>query len=215
MPFGIVMADRVASAADVRPRRVAGAAPPLLVAGPDLAHAAAEVAAIAKIYPGSRPLLAESATVSATLRGLDGCPLAHLAAHGHDERENFLFSRLDLADGPLMAYDVQQLAAPPGQVILSACDVGRSVVRPGEELLGFTAALLYVGTATVISSVARVADDAAVGIMTAYHRRLAAGARPAKALAEAARGRAIQPVRLLWVRLTSRRAEIRPKFNSQ
>ena len=124
--------------------------------------------------------------MSAALLGLDGCPLAHLAAHGHDERENFLFSRLDLADGPLMAYDVQQLAAPPGQVILSACDVGRSVVRPGEELLGFTAALLYIGTATVIASVARVADEAAVGIMTAYHQRLAAGMGPARALAEAA-----------------------------
>jgi tetratricopeptide (TPR) repeat protein len=166
---------------------------PLLVAGPDLAHAAAEVTAIAKIYPGARPLLAESATVSATLLGLDGCPLAHLAAHGHDERENFLFSRLDLADGPLMAYDAQQLAAPPGQVILSACDVGRSVVRPGEELLGFTAALLYIGTATVISSVARVRDEAAVGIMTAYHQRLTAGARPAEALAEAAAAEPFSP----------------------
>jgi tetratricopeptide (TPR) repeat protein len=162
-----------------------GAAPPLLVAGPDLAHAAGEVTEIAKIYPGCRPLLAEAATVGATLRGLDGTPLAHLAAHGHHDRENFLFSRLDLADGPLMAYDIQQLAAAPRQVILSACDVGRSVVRPGEELLGFSAALLHVGTATVISSVARVADDAAVGIMTGYHRGLAAGARPARALAEA------------------------------
>jgi len=168
-------------------------APPLLAAGPDLAHATAEVTAIAKIYPGSRPLLAESATVSATLRGLDGCPLAHLAAHGHDERENFLFSRLDLADGPLMAYDVQQLAAPPGQVILSACDVGRSVVRPGEELLGFTAALLYSGTATVVASVARVADEAAVGIMTAYHQRLAAGTGPARALAEAGAAEPFSP----------------------
>jgi tetratricopeptide (TPR) repeat protein len=160
-------------------------APPLLVAGPDLAHAPPEVNAIAGIYPGSRVLLAESATVSDTLRGLDGTPLAHLAAHGHDDRENFLFSRLDLADGPLMAYDIQQLASAPRQVILSACDVGRSVARPGEELLGFTAALLYVGAATVISSVARVADDAAVAIMTAYHRRLADGAGPAAALAEA------------------------------
>ncbi len=160
--------------------------PPLLVAGPDLAHASAEAAAIAKIYPGSRLLVAGAATVSAALSGLDGSPLAHLAAHGHDERENFLFSRLDLADGPLMAYDVQQLAAPPGQVILSACDVGRSVARPGEELLGFTAALLYIGTATVISSIARVADEAAVGVMTAYHQRLTAGARPSEALAEAA-----------------------------
>jgi tetratricopeptide (TPR) repeat protein len=170
-----------------------GAVRPLLVAGPDLAHAAAEVTAIAKIYPGARPLLAGAATVSATLLGLDGCPLAHLAAHGHDERENFLFSRLELADGPLMAYDAQQLATPPGQVILSACDVGRSVVRPGEELLGFTAALLYIGTATVISSVARVGDEAAVGIMTAYHRRLTAGARPAAALAEAAAAEPFSP----------------------
>ena len=160
-------------------------APPLLVAGPDLAHATGEVLEIAKIYPGCRPLLAEAATVSATLRGLDGTCMAHLAAHGHHDRENFLFSRLDLADGPLMAYDIQQLTAAPRQVILSACDVGRSVVRPGEELLGFTAALLHVGTATVISSVARVADDAAVGTMTRYHRGLAAGARPARALAEA------------------------------
>jgi tetratricopeptide (TPR) repeat protein len=167
--------------------------PPLLAAGPALTHAAAEVTAIAKLYPGTRPLLAEAATVSATLLGLDGCPLAHLAAHGHDERENFLFSRLDLADGPLMAYDVQQLAAPPGQVILSACDVGRSVVRPGDELLGFTAALLYSGTATVIASVARVADEAAVGIMTAYHQRLAAGTGPARALAEAGAAEPFSP----------------------
>jgi len=167
--------------------------PPLLAAGPDLAHARAEAAAIAQIYPGSRLLVGESATVSDTLAGLDGSPLAHLAAHGHDERENFLFSRLDLADGPLMAYDVQQLAVPPGQVILSACDVGRSVARPGEEFLGFTAALLYIGTATVISSIARVADDAAVGVMTAYHRRLTAGARPAEALAEAAAAEPFSP----------------------
>ena len=176
---------RPASRAEPAGASAAGV-PPLLVAGPDLDHASAEATAIAAIYPGSRLLLAESATVSATLAGLDGSPLAHLAAHGHDERENFLFSRLDLADGPLMAYDIQQLAAPPGQVILSACDVGRSVARPGEELLGFTAALLYTGTATVISSIARVADDAAVGVMTTYHQRLTAGARPAEALAAAA-----------------------------
>jgi CHAT domain-containing protein len=38
----------------------------------------------------------------------------------------------------------------------------------------------------VISSVARVPDAAAVGLMTAYHRALAAGAMPAVALAKAA-----------------------------
>ena len=162
-----------------------GTGPPLLVAGPDLEHAAREVTEIAKSYPGCEPLFAEKATVSATLQALDGAPLAHLAAHGHHDHENFLFSRIDLADGPLMAYDIQQLTAAPRHVVLSSCDVGRTVVRPGEEILGFTAALLYIGTETVTSSVTRVGDDAAVGMMTAYHRLLAAGTRPAEALAEA------------------------------
>jgi CHAT domain-containing protein len=157
----------------------------VLVAGPDLNYAAAEVTGIAKVYAGCRVLLGETATVNGTLRALDGVPLAHLAAHGHHDRENVLFSRLDLADGPLMAYDIQQLAAAPRHVVLSSCDVGRAVVRPGDEILGFTAALLYVGTTTVISSVTRVADETAVGTMTAYHRLLTAGHPPAEALAQA------------------------------
>jgi hypothetical protein len=180
---------RRGQAAAARPQ----AGPALLVAGPDLLHAAREVREIAKVYPDCRSLLAAAATVSATLHGLDGAPLAHLAAHGHHDRNNFLFSTLDLADGPLMAYDIQQLAAAPGQVILSSCDVGRAVVRPGEEILGFTAALLYVGTATVISSVTRVADDSAVGMMTGYHRALRSGARPAEALASVALEEPLSP----------------------
>ena len=166
---------------------------PLLVAGPDLEHAAREVTEIATYYPGCEPLFAEKATVSATLQALDGAPLAHLATHGHHEQENVLFSRLDLADGPLMAYDIQQLTDAPRHVVLSACDVGRAVVRPGEEILGFTAALLYIGTATVTSSVTRVADDAAVGMMTGYHRLLAAGIRPAEALASATAAEPFSP----------------------
>ena len=169
------------------------AGPPLLVAGPDLEHATREVTEIAKSYPGCEPLFAEKATVSATLHALDGAPLAHLAAHGHHDQENFLFSRIDLADGPLMAYDIQQLTAAPRHVVLSSCDVGRTVVRPGEEILGFTAALLYIGTGTVTSSVTRVGDDDAVGMMTAYHRLLAAGTRPAEALAEATAAEPFSP----------------------
>jgi CHAT domain-containing protein len=61
----------------------ARASPPLLAAGPDLLHAADEVTEIAKVYPGCRLLLGETATVSATLPALDGTRLAHLAAHGH------------------------------------------------------------------------------------------------------------------------------------
>ncbi|HTU75989.1 MAG TPA: CHAT domain-containing protein [Trebonia sp.] len=166
---------------------------PLLVAGPDLEHAIPEVEQLATIYPGSVPLAGAEASVEATLRSLDGAPLAHLAAHGHHDRDNVLFSSLDLADGPLMAYDIQRLATAPRQVVLSACDVGRFVVRPGDEVLGFTAALLHIGTATVISSVTRVADDLTPGIMTAYHRALRGGARPAEALAAACAREPLSP----------------------
>jgi tetratricopeptide (TPR) repeat protein len=163
----------------------AAARQPLLVAGPDLRHAIPEVTELAKIYPGSVSLTGADATVENTLRALDGAELAHMAAHGHHDRDNVLFSRLDLADGPLMAYDIQRLSTAPQQVILSACDVGRTIVRPGDEILGFTAALLHIGTPTVISSVTRVSDEAAVGLMTAYHRELRKGVRPAEALATA------------------------------
>src|ERR1700754_4636232 len=112
----------------------------------------------------------EAATVKETLRFLDGAALAHLAAHGHHEPDNVLFSHLDLADGPLMAYDLLALDAAPQQVVLSACDVGQASVRAGNEALGFTAALLHTGTRTVVSAVANVPDDVAVDVMGGFHR---------------------------------------------
>ncbi|PRX53345.1 CHAT domain-containing protein [Nonomuraea fuscirosea] len=159
--------------------------PPVLVAGPDLEHAEREVERLGVVHPKALRLSGERATVSATLAALDGAPFAHFAVHGHHERENVLFSRLDLADGPLMAHDLQSLHRAPGHVVLSACDVGQAVVRPGDELLGFTAALLHLGTSTVVSSITRVPDQVAERVMLAYHQGVADGARPADALATA------------------------------
>ncbi len=166
----------------------------LLVAGPNLEHAADEVEQLAAIYPGGETLLGADATVESAMKALDGCGIAHFATHGHHEQDSVLFSRLDLVDGPLMAYDIHQLGAAPEHVILSSCDVGRAVVREGDEILGFTAALLYSGTRTVVSSVARMDDQAAVGVMTAYHRGLAAGVAPARALADAALTEPLTPL---------------------
>ncbi|WP_033262381.1 CHAT domain-containing protein [Amycolatopsis vancoresmycina] len=165
----------------------------LVVAGPALDHAPAEASRISAVYPEGTLLTGSRATVAATLGALGTATIVHFAAHGHHEPENVLFSRLDLADGPLMAYDVHQLETAPRHVVLSACDVGRSVVRPGDEFLGFTAALLYSGSHTVVSSVARVDDQAAVEVMAAYHRALVRGVRPPRALADATRGEPLTP----------------------
>lgn len=155
---------------------------PVLAAGPQLAHADAEVAAIARLYPDAHILTGQDATVEATLRAMDGARTVHLAAHGHHERGNVLFSRVDLADGPLMAYDLQRLTKAPQTVVLSACDVGRADIRSGDEHLGFTAALLHTGTPTVISSITRVADDTTARLMTGLHQAISTGITPALAL---------------------------------
>lgn len=167
---------------------------PLLVAGPDLDNAPAEIARLGRLYGDATTLVGAAATVGATLRALPACDSLHIAAHGHHEHQNPLFSRLDLADGPLLAHEVHQLGAAPPHVVLSSCDVGRTVVRTGDELLGFTAALLYSGTHTVISSVARVDDVAAADVMVAYHSSLRAGTPPARALAAATAAAPLMPL---------------------
>jgi CHAT domain-containing protein len=156
---------------------------PLLVAGPDLVHAEGEIEAVAGWYPRGQVLRGADATAGATLARMDGAPVVHVAAHGYHDTQNVLFSRLELADGPLLAYELQRLGTAPGQVVLSACDVGRAVVRAGDELVGFTAALLHAGTANVVASVARVPDALGPTMMARYHGAVAAGLSPARALA--------------------------------
>ncbi len=94
-----------------------------------------------------------NATVEAALRALDGAKLAHVACHGRFRSDSPLFSSLELADGPLTALDLQRLRRAPELLVLSACDVALSERHPGDELLGFSAALLASGTRTIVASV--------------------------------------------------------------
>jgi CHAT domain-containing protein len=96
-----------------------------------------------------------------------------------------MFSSLRLADGPLTVHDLERLARVPDLVVLSACDVGRSDVRPGNEVLGVAAAFLALGTSTLVASVLPVPDELSARIMVRFHDALTAGAAPAAALATA------------------------------
>ncbi|MBM2616271.1 CHAT domain-containing protein [Actinoplanes sp. LDG1-06] len=164
--------------------------PTVLVAGPGNDRGADEIADIAALYPQAVVLTGDRAGPAATLAALDGAGLAHLAAHGRHEAENALFSALELAGGPVLGYDLQRLGRAPGLVVLSSCELGLSEVRPGDETFGMASALLAAGTATVVASVARVADEQALDVMAGFHRALAAGNTAAAALAGAAAGTA-------------------------
>ncbi len=168
------------AAADIRPHDAL-----VLVAGPTLPAAAAEVAELGRRYPRARVLSGAAATAAAACGLVDGAALAHLAAHGRFRRDNPLFSSLQLADGPLTVYDLEGLRIPPSTLVLSACDSGVSEVGAGDELLGLTAALLGMGTRAVVASVLPVPDAETLPLMLDLHAGLAAGLSPAEALAAA------------------------------
>jgi hypothetical protein len=60
-------------------------------------------------------------------------------------------------------------------------------VSPGDEVLGFCAVLLGLGTSTVTASVLPVPAEATVTFMVALHRALADGTGPAEGLYAARR----------------------------
>jgi hypothetical protein len=156
-----------------------------LAAGPRLSHAETEIESLAHLYPRAEVLTGAAATAPAVLRAVDGAALAHVACHGSFRSDSPLFSSLELADGNLTALDLQRLGHPPDVLVLSACNLALSVRHPGDELLGVAAALLGMGTRTIVASVVPVPDRTAGRLMLAFHRGLTAGDPPAAALAAA------------------------------
>lgn len=177
----------------------------VLVCGPDLPESVSELDQLTAVYPDAIVLEGAQATSSAVLSAMDGAKLVHIAAHGTHEPANALFSRLELADGGLLAHEVARLHRPPEHIVLAACELALSHIRPGDEPLGFAGAMLASGSRTVVAAVNRVGHRSAALTMTdyhrrlastpaaidiaetmaEYHRRLASGTRPARALAEA------------------------------
>ena len=86
-----------------------------------------------------------------------------------------MFSSLELDDGPLTVHDFERLTKAPYRLVLSACDSGVMVPVGANELLGLSSALLSLGTAGIVSSIAEVNDEATVDLMLDLHHGLAKG----------------------------------------
>jgi CHAT domain-containing protein len=155
------------------------------VAGPRVERAQEEVKRAAQAWRSAEVLVGEDVRAEPVRELASHVDVFHVAAHGRHSSDNPLFSGLELTDGPWYGYDIDQVRSIPSTVVLSACELGRSTVRWGEETIGMTVAWLHAGARCVIASPASVDDDVACEVLAGTHRRLAAGVQPADALAQA------------------------------
>lgn len=156
-------------------------------AGPRVPRAREEVQRAATAWGSTAAQILEGpdATVAAVTALATDVDVLHIAAHGRHAVDNPLFSGFELADGTLFGYDVDLIPRVPATVILSACELGRSSVRWGEEALGMTRVWLHAGADCVIAAPVVVPDDVACELLSAVHAGIAEGVAPAVALAAA------------------------------
>jgi CHAT domain-containing protein len=183
------------------PSYEADPAGPLLAAGtcasdlpgiPPLPAAEREVEGVAELYRNRAPvtLLEGEAATRAGLMSLacdDGLAryrCLHFALHGHSiDSDTPMEAHLLLREKKLDGLDISNWRLDADLVVLSACCSGqramfRREVReelPGDDLFGLPAAFFAAGARQILSALWPVDDDAAVRIMTAFHRHLAGG----------------------------------------
>jgi hypothetical protein len=167
----------------------------VLIAGPGLESGGAELDGIAERHRAARLLRGGTATVERSLQAMDGAAVAHVAAHGKFREDSPMFSSLELDDGPLTVHDFERLKHAPHRIVLSACESG--VVAPigAGEMLGLVSAMLAMGSAGVVSSVAKVNDHATAELMLDVHAAMDAGEDLAHVLLrarDAARGERVR-----------------------
>lgn len=153
--------------------------------GPGVARGVEEVGIAAEAWKSPVVLDGAAVTAGAVTALASRVDVLHIAAHGRHAVDNPLFSGLELRDGAMFGYDIDLMPDVPGTVVLSACEVGRSSVRWGEEAIGMTRIWLHAGTRCVIAAPVVVADDDACELLGALHDGLAAGETPSTALAAA------------------------------
>lgn len=113
--------------------------------------------------------------------------VVHLACHGAFRGDNPDFSHLLLSDGPMTLEALARLRLQDALVVLSSCESGAGAAAPGDEVLGLVRGLWRAGARHAVSSLWAVDDEATASLMAVFHAGLAAGASPARALAQAQR----------------------------
>jgi len=142
-------------------------------------------------------LVGRDATEQAFRDAAGDSDVLHLATYGSMNRQNPLFSWLDLApddtgDARLEVHEVYGLELDARLVVLSACETGlgagsQTNAPAGDDWVSLTRAFLSAGSDNVVASLWRVEDLATATLMEKFYRELGDGVGLADALAIAQR----------------------------
>ncbi len=159
----------------------------------DLPEAAAEVAAVGKLYPGRARVLSGRAATEAALRSdASAYSVIHIAAHGVYNDARPLYSWLALApsttaskstddDGNLEAREIMDLRLSARLVVLSGCETARGS-GSGIGVAGMSWALFIAGAPATVASLWKVDSRSTAQLMTGFHKGLAQGQTISSAL---------------------------------
>jgi CHAT domain-containing protein len=163
-----------------------------------------EVAAFARLGSADAKVLTDgAATEAAFRRDAPGRRILHLATYGVLNKQNPLFSYVDLAagggeDGRLEVHEVFGLQLAADLVVLSACQTGLGSgaladVPAGDDWVGLTRAFLHAGAANVVATLWPVDDWATAALMERFYEGYQPGDGPSRALALAQRALLANP----------------------
>ena len=154
----------------------------LSIAGPGLSNAAREAELVADLWGSQTAVMAGTdAGAASVLAAMGRADVVHVAAHGRFRGDNPLLSSIELADGPLSAYELSRIERPPHLVVFSSCDSGMASAD-GVGILGISSLLHHAGVESVVASVTPVLDDRSPALMRLLHEQLRVGTRPARAV---------------------------------
>ncbi len=128
-----------------------------------------EASLVADLFE-TKPCLSENAS-SQNLANVDK-DVIHLSCHAYFNPEETLNSGLLLSDGMLTVKDIFNMNIKANLLVLSACQTGINEQKPGDELIGFTRALLYSGTKSMLVSLWSVSADPTLELMESFYKKI-------------------------------------------
>jgi CHAT domain-containing protein len=154
---------------------------------PELPSARLEAQDIAGIYASRRVLDGAAATPRAVLEGSAGADVVHVSSHAVDVPAYPQLSHLllgsEAGSSKLFVGDIANRDLSRTRlVVLAACSTAGTTAVRGEGTIGVAWGFLTAGVHHVIATLQDVEDEPARQLFTRFHKRVAAGESPARAL---------------------------------